>query len=392
LTNVPPIEVDYLEAGSSGPVVMLVHSSVSGARQWRRLMDDLKADFHVRAVNLFGYGKTPPWSTGKTQSLDDQARLVEAALPANADEVYLVGHSFGGSVAMKTAARLPGRVTKLVLLETNPFYLLAQSGRVDAFAEAMEMRNCIKKFGALGEWATAAEKFADYWGGAGSWRDMSSERRTAFAEALKPNFFEWDAVMNETTPVEQWAALLPRTTLLVCDPGTVLPMTVQAMKGGAIEFLTKPFRDQDLLDAIRLGLSRDRARRENENVLADLHGNRFFPVEQFPFENGAGFAATHLNTVVLMQIDDRLRRASGIEIISRGDENCLEWSRQPGRDHVLLDRSVNSDTGVVSFGNDVHRGLVGLDFDDQPRVLPGERCKDGYQRHLKNDAHGIDPQ
>jgi FixJ family two-component response regulator len=49
-----------------------------------------------------------------------------------------------------------------------------------------------------------------------------------------------------------------------------IPMTVQAMKGGAIEFLTKPFRDQDLLDAIQLGLSRDRARRENENVLADL--------------------------------------------------------------------------------------------------------------------------
>ena len=48
-----------------------------------------------------------------------------------------------------------------------------------------------------------------------------------------------------------------------------IPMSVQAMKGGAIEFLTKPFRDQDLLDAIRLGLSRDRARRENERALAN---------------------------------------------------------------------------------------------------------------------------
>ena len=47
-------------------------------------------------------------------------------------------------------------------------------------------------------------------------------------------------------------------------------MSVQAMKGGAIEFLTKPFRDQDLLDAIQLGLSRDRARWENEEALADL--------------------------------------------------------------------------------------------------------------------------
>src|SRR6202521_5370740 len=49
-----------------------------------------------------------------------------------------------------------------------------------------------------------------------------------------------------------------------------IPMTVQAMKGGAVEFLTKPFRDQDLLDAIQLGLARDRARRENEWALTAL--------------------------------------------------------------------------------------------------------------------------
>src|ERR1700742_5107990 len=49
-----------------------------------------------------------------------------------------------------------------------------------------------------------------------------------------------------------------------------VPMTVQAMKGGAIEFLTKPFRDQDLLDAIQAGLARDRARRESDRVLTML--------------------------------------------------------------------------------------------------------------------------
>ena len=224
MTDVPAIKADFLEAGSSGPAVMLVHSSVSGARQWRRLMDDLQDRFRVRAVNLFGYGKTPAWSGNATQSLDDQARLVEGVLPANADKVCLVGHSFGGSVAMKLAARLGIRVSKLVLLETNPFYLLAQAGRVDAFAEAMDLRNCVKTYGARGEWLVAAEKFADYWGGAGSWQNMSSERREAFAQALRPNFFEWDAVTNETTPVEQWAALLPPATLLVYDPKTVLPI------------------------------------------------------------------------------------------------------------------------------------------------------------------------
>jgi FixJ family two-component response regulator len=49
-----------------------------------------------------------------------------------------------------------------------------------------------------------------------------------------------------------------------------IPMSVQAMKGGAIEFLTKPFRDQDLLDAIQVGLARDRAGREEERALAEL--------------------------------------------------------------------------------------------------------------------------
>jgi FixJ family two-component response regulator len=49
-----------------------------------------------------------------------------------------------------------------------------------------------------------------------------------------------------------------------------IPMTVEAMKGGAIEFLTKPFRDQDLLDAIHLGLSRDSDRLKKEKAQASL--------------------------------------------------------------------------------------------------------------------------
>jgi RNA polymerase sigma factor (sigma-70 family) len=49
-----------------------------------------------------------------------------------------------------------------------------------------------------------------------------------------------------------------------------IPMSVQAMKRGAIEFFTKPIRDQEFLDAIQCGLTRDRARRQNESALADL--------------------------------------------------------------------------------------------------------------------------
>jgi len=49
-----------------------------------------------------------------------------------------------------------------------------------------------------------------------------------------------------------------------------IPMTVRAMKAGAVEFLTKPFRDQDLLDAVRTGLDRDSARREREQALSGV--------------------------------------------------------------------------------------------------------------------------
>jgi FixJ family two-component response regulator len=49
-----------------------------------------------------------------------------------------------------------------------------------------------------------------------------------------------------------------------------IPMSVKAMKAGAIEFLPKPFRDQDMLDAVRVGLERDRARRDGEQRLAEV--------------------------------------------------------------------------------------------------------------------------
>lgn len=66
------------------------------------------------------------------------------------------------------------------------------------------------------------------------------------------------------------AAANRRVPIIFITAHADVPMTVQAMKGGAIEFLTKPFRDQDLLDAVEAGLARDRAHRESERALAAL--------------------------------------------------------------------------------------------------------------------------
>ena len=229
---ITPVDVDVLEAGS-GPLVVLVHSSVAGARQWRKLMEALAPSFHVKAVNLFGYGRTPPWTAGRPQSLDDQAALVEAAIPDGVSGIGLVGHSFGGAVAMKAALHLGPRVEKLVLLEPNPFHLLCDHGRTEAFAEIASLGMVLRAHAGRGDWEAAAELFADYWGGDGTWAATSPERRGTFAEALKPNLHEWDAIMNETVPLDTWVERLPARTLIVSDPATVRPIReiVELLRG-----------------------------------------------------------------------------------------------------------------------------------------------------------------
>jgi pimeloyl-ACP methyl ester carboxylesterase len=205
--------IDYVEVGKGSPVV-LIHSSVSGNQQWRSLTEALKDRHRVLAVNLFGYGNTTPWPEKAVQTLADHSDLVLALCSNSRGHVSLVGHSFGGSVALKAALRLGHKVASLVLLEPNPFYLLSQHKRQAAYAEAKAMRDHVKQYGAVGDWHKVAERFADYWVSEGTWENMPAKRRSAFVEAIPPNFHEWDAVMNETTTIDTWASLKENTLVL----------------------------------------------------------------------------------------------------------------------------------------------------------------------------------
>lgn len=216
------LKIDYTDSGSGQPII-LIHSSVSTNRQWRALSETLKNHCRVLAVNLFGYGKTTPWPGTSQQSLYAQAQLVVALCEEVGSPVRLVGHSFGGSVAMKAAKLLGPAVERLVLLEPNPFFLLKQNGRIRAFLETRDLRDHVKCFGSLGDWFRVAERFADYWLGDGAWRNMPEKRRVAFLESLPPIFHEWDAVMNEETTLEDWMTLTA-DTLVVSDAATRPPI------------------------------------------------------------------------------------------------------------------------------------------------------------------------
>ena len=89
------VVLDYLETGQ-GTTVILIHSTVSGNRQWKTLMEDLGRDFRVLAPNLRGYGKTSSWLGERTLNLSDQVQVIEPLIESSDQKVFLVGHSYGG--------------------------------------------------------------------------------------------------------------------------------------------------------------------------------------------------------------------------------------------------------------------------------------------------------
>jgi len=217
------ITVDSICSGA-GQTVVLIHSSASGAGQWRALVSDLDRHYQTIAVNLFGYGGTTKWKGLEAQTLDDQANLVEMVIPNKRDAICVVGHSFGGSVAMKVASHLGDRVEKLILIEPNPFNLLKNEGRIEAYEESLMICGWVQDFGRKDEWHFAAQKFIDYWNGAGTWSSLSEKQKIKLVSLIRPNFYEWDAVLSDDTVIEEWYENLPRDTMVLLTQNTRRPI------------------------------------------------------------------------------------------------------------------------------------------------------------------------
>ena len=214
---------DFIETGA-GPLVVLVHSSLSGARQWSALMETLQDRFLVRAVNMFGYGRTPAWSRSQPPSLDDFAALVADAIPPAARKVHLVGHSMGGAVAMWAATRqLRGKVASLVLIEPSLFFLLYRCGRHKAYAEITAVLQRVSMLIAEGKPQAAAEHFVDYWSGRGAWAATPPARQAFFARTLAVVQSEAAALLRSPHGSLDWIADLPDDTLLMCSDNTTRP-------------------------------------------------------------------------------------------------------------------------------------------------------------------------
>jgi pimeloyl-ACP methyl ester carboxylesterase len=171
--------------------------------------------YRVFTPDLCGAGDAPPWPGEREFSLADEVALLEPVFAAAGDSFHLVGHSYGGAVALRAALADPGRIRSLVLIEPVLFgLLLAEDPGQPAVHEILALRDDTGAATQRGALQDAAERFVDYWMGRGAWARMPASRRHAAAQAMPAVAGEWSALFTEATPLRGYSSLRVPTLLL----------------------------------------------------------------------------------------------------------------------------------------------------------------------------------
>lgn len=197
-------------------VVLLLHSGGMSSRQWRKLIELLTPQYRVIAPDFFGSGSNPPWPPrAPFDFLDDVAAVVKLIADVSAP-VHVVGHSYGGLVALTLARLHPSRVRSLALFDPVAFGVLYgandEAGIADLARTALFLTPDDPSFGGSEPWL---EAFVDYWNGPGTWRAMPAASRGAFLAVGRKVFLEVDSLQRDRTAAEAYATLARPTLLLV---------------------------------------------------------------------------------------------------------------------------------------------------------------------------------
>jgi pimeloyl-ACP methyl ester carboxylesterase len=188
--------------------VVCLHANASTSRQWRSLASAIGSRYNVLAPDLYDAGDGPRWPSDRVIRLGDEVKRVDPVIAAAGERPVLIGHSFGGAVALMAALVNPGRMRALVLYEPVLFSLVdaerpspnAVDGIRDAIAEAGLALDA-------GDPDGAAERFIDYWMGPGAWRQTPEVRKPAIRASIV-NVRRWGhAVFSEPTPLRAFRSL-----------------------------------------------------------------------------------------------------------------------------------------------------------------------------------------
>jgi len=200
-----------IEMGASRPavkarVIALACSGASGS-QWRPLAGTLGSGRALLTPEHSGPGIAARLA-GSSFTLAHEAARCIGLIDASDDSVHLVGHSYGGGVALQAALARPDRIASMTLYEPAAFHLLDELGADGAagFVEIAAIARRVRDAVSVGEHAGAAAAFVDYWNGQGAWEKLSEHVRAALTRWAPKAPLEFAALMNAQTVLEDYAA------------------------------------------------------------------------------------------------------------------------------------------------------------------------------------------
>lgn len=201
----------------------MLHAGGSSGRQWDEVCESSPAEYRYLAPDLIGFGRTESWTGPGDLTHDGQAALVLDLITRTCDEpVHLVGHSYGGSTAVRIALTSPKHVKSLVLIEPNIMPLLADAGEHDIFDEYADVAQRFMGRAASGDVDLAWRSFIDLRNGTGAWDDMPDKVRARMLERTSQMVDGFTSNLNNATSLSDCAKLhVP--VLLICGGVTTAP-------------------------------------------------------------------------------------------------------------------------------------------------------------------------
>lgn len=213
------------------PHVIALHCSGGTGRQWRHLAQVLGPSFDVTAPDLIGCGEGPSWHGTGAFRLTDEARRIVSIIDRSRDRVHLVGHSYGGAVALRVAMERPHRIASLTLYEPTSFHVLRGLGPDGrrALHEICTIAEGINELILAGRHHDAAQAFVDYWNGIGAFVTLSPEARASVARFMPYGVLNFQALCEERVSLAAYRRLRVPLRILC---GALSPQPAQLVAQG----------------------------------------------------------------------------------------------------------------------------------------------------------------
>jgi pimeloyl-ACP methyl ester carboxylesterase len=179
--------------------VIALHCSGSGGRAWDRLRQSLGPNAEMITPDFIGTAGRPHWNGSAWFRLAHEAADVVAAIDRVRGPVHLVGHSYGGGVALRVAQERPQRVASLALYEPTCFWMLGAMGQEGRAArrEILAVANDVARDVVHGALRDASRRFVDYWNSPGTFETLRPQAQDEIMRYVAKAPLEFTALMHE---------------------------------------------------------------------------------------------------------------------------------------------------------------------------------------------------